>query len=360
MPRVYNFNPGPATLPEAVLKQAQDELLNWQGQGLSVLEISHHDPAFLKMVETAEADFRELLAIPENYKVLFLQGGARSQFSMVPLNLLRGKTSADYLDVGIWSKMALTEASRYCNVNIVASGEKQNYISIPEESSWHCDPNAAYLHYADNETVNGLEFSKIPKITEVPLVADMSSNILSRAIDISRFGLIYASAQKNAGPAGLTLVIVREDLLGQALPITPTMFNYKVHADAHSIYNTPPTFIWYMVGLTFKWLKQQGGVSAIEKINQRKSEKLYHFIDNNDFYSNPVDKRYRSRMNVVFRLANENLNALFLQEANAAGLAGLKGHKLVGGMRASIYNPMPEAGIDALISFMQDFARRNG
>jgi phosphoserine aminotransferase len=359
MPRVYNFNPGPATLPEEVLKQAQAELLDWQGQGLSVLEISHHDPVFLKMVETAEADFRELLAIPANYKVLFLQGGARSQFSMVPLNLLNGKTSADYLDSGIWSKMALTEASRYCNVNIVASGAAQNYTTIPEESSWHCDPNSAYFHYADNETVNGLEFREIPKTPEVPLVADMSSNILSRTIDISRFGLIYASAQKNAGPAGLTLVIVREDLLGAAMPITPTMFNYKVHADAHSIYNTPPTFIWYMIGLMFKWLKQQGGVSAIEKINQRKSEKLYKFVDGNDFYNNPIDKRYRSRMNVVFRLADENLNALFLQEANAAGLAGLKGHKLVGGMRASIYNPMPEAGIDALIAFMQDFAKRN-
>ncbi len=360
MPRVYNFNPGPAGLPEEVLKQAQAELLDWQGLGLSVLEISHHDPAFLKMAEAAEADFRELLAIPSNYKVLFLQGGARSQFSMVPLNLLWGKTSADYIETGIWSKMALTEASRYCNVNVVASNAAQNATTIPAESEWRCDPKAAYFHYADNETVNGLEFSNIPKAPEVPLVADMSSNILSRVFDVSRFGLIYASAQKNAGPAGLTLVIVREDLLGGASPITPTMFNYKVHADAHSIYNTPPTFTWYMIGLVFKWLKQQGGVAAIEKVNKRKSEKLYQYIDSNDFYTNPIEKHYRSRMNVVFRLANENLNALFLQEARSAGLEGLKGHKLVGGMRASIYNPMPEAGVDALITFMKDFVQRNG
>lgn len=360
MSRVYNFSPGPAMLPEEILQQARAELLDWQGMGASVMEVSHHSPEFKQMIATIEADFRELHSIPANYKVLFLQGGGRSQFSMVPLNLLRGKTTADYLDIGIWSNMAMTEARRYCAPRLVASSKEQDYTLIPAQSEWQCNPNAAYFHYVDNETINGIEFPDIPEVGAVPLVADMSSNILSRVIDISRFALIYAAAQKNAGPAGITLVIVREDLLGQALPITPMMFDYALHAKAGSLYNTPPTFTWYMVGLMFQWLKRQGGVAAIEKINARKAEKLYRYIDSTDFYHCKIEPSYRSRMNVVFRLFDEKLNDAFLQQARAAGLSGLKGHSLVGGMRASLYNAMPEVGVDALIGFMRDFERQFG
>ncbi len=300
-----------------------------------------------------------MLAIPSSYKVLFLQGGARSQFAMVPLNLLRGKKTADYLDIGVWSKMALTEASRYCDVNVVASSAAQNYTTIPKQDTWQCNPEAAYFHYVDNETVNGVEFPQTPVLAEnIPLVSDMSSNILSRVFDISRFGLVYAGAQKNMGPAGVTLVIVREDMLGDALPFTPTMFNYKVHTDAKSLYNTPPIFPWYIVGLVLQWLKKQGGIAAIEKINQRKAKKLYEFIDGSDFYTNSINPLYRSRMNVVFRLNDESRNNQFLDAAKAAGLTGLKGHSAVGGMRASIYNAMPEKGVDTLIGFMQDFQQR--
>ena len=357
MTRVYNFSPGPATLPEEVLLQIKEELLNWQGLGLSVMEISHHSEAFKELVKTSEDDFRELLNIPPQYKTLFLQGGGRSQFAMVPLNLLGNKKTADYLETGIWSKMAIAEALRYGYVNVVAPAA-ENYRTIPAQSLWQCDPDAAYFHYADNETVNGVEFPKQPDIKHAPLVADMSSSILSRTIDVSAFGLIYAAAQKNVGSAGVTLVIVHEDLLNQALPITPSMFNYTLHAKANSLYNTPPTFSWYVASLMFQWLKKQGGVAAIEKINARKAKKLYDFIDSSDFYANDVDPKYRSRMNVVFRLFDENLNARFLQEATMAGLWGLKGHSFVGGMRASIYNAMPESGVDALVEFMGDFARR--
>lgn len=353
MPRVYNFSPGPATLPEEVLLQAQKELLDWQGLGLSEMEISHHASPFREMIATIDTDFRELLSIPSNYKILFLPGGARSQFAMVPLNLLRGNTTADYIDTGIWSNMSLTEASRYCDVNTVASSAP-TYTTIPPESEWQCNPKAAYFHYVDNETINGVEFTAIPAV-DVPLVSDMSSNLLSREFDVSKFALIYASSQKNLGPAGITVVIVREDLLGDVISFTPTMFNYKVHADAHSVYNTPPTFPWYMVGLVLKWLKRQGGVAAIETINQRKAEKLYHFIDSSDFYHNNIDPQYRSRMNVIFRLADENLNPAFLDAAQKVGLSGLKGHSRIGGMRASIYNAMPESGVDALIKFMREF-----
>jgi phosphoserine aminotransferase len=359
MNRVYNFSPGPATLPESVLRQTQSELLDWHGLGYSVLEMSHQSPEFRNdIVAQTQADLRELLSIPDNYRVLFLQGGARSQFSMVPLNLLRGKTTADYLDSGIWSNMALKEAARYCDVNVVASGAEQGYTDIPARSTWQCNPDAAYFHYADNETVNGVEFSDIPDMGDVPMVVDMSSNILSRPFDASRFGVIYASAQKNAGPAGLTIVIVREDLMGKALPITPTMFNYEAHAKADSVYNTPPTFVWYMIGLVLQWVKQQGGVKAMAELNARKSAKLYRCIDQSSLYVNKVDPQYRSRMNVVFQLRDESLNNAFLTEATASGLAGLKGHKLVGGMRASIYNPMPEAGVDALIEFMNHFEKQ--
>lgn len=360
MSRVYNFSAGPATLPLEVLQQVQDELFDWQGTGVSEMEISHHSAQFLQVMDTSEADLRELLTIPDNYKVLFLQGGGRSQFSMVPMNLLWDRTTANYLETGTWSKLAITEASRYCDVNIMASSVEQKYTTIPEQSAWKIDNKAAYLYYVDNETVDGNEFDTIPKGIDMPLVCDMSSNFLSREFDITRFGLVFAAAQKNVGIAGVTIVVVREDLLGGSLPITPTMFNYKVQADAHSLYNTAPTFSWYVTGLVLQWLKRQGGIAAIEKINRRKADKLYQAIDNSGFYVNSVDKRYRSRMNVVFRSPNENLDQQFITESKAAGLSGLKGHKITGGMRASIYNAMPEAGVDALIDFMQDFQKQNG
>jgi len=360
MARVYNFSPGPATLPTEVLQQVKEELLDWQGLGLSVMEISHHAPEFTQLIQTAEQDFRELLNIPAGYKTLFLQGGGRSQFAMIPLNLLGEKTTADYIDTGIWSNMAVKEAARFTQVNVVASGAEDNYCTIPPQSTWQCQSNAAYFHYVDNETVNGVEFPVRPDIKHVPLVADMSSNILSREINVADYGVIYAAAQKNAGPAGITLVIIHENLLDKALSITPSMFNYTLHANANSLYNTPPTFAWYVTALMFQWLKRQGGIAAIEKINARKSQKLYELIDNSAFYQNTVDVNCRSRMNVVFRLVDEKLNERFLQESTAAGLSGLKGHSFVGGMRASLYNAMPESGVDTLISFMRDFEKRAG
>lgn len=360
MTRVYNFSPGPATLPLEVLQQAKEELLDWHGLGMSVMEISHRSKDFVTVAQEAEADIRDLLQIPPNYKVLFLQGGARSQFAMVPMNLLHSKKRAEYIDTGVWSSLAMKEASRYCQVDVVASSQEQHYRTIPPPENWVINSqDAAYFHYVDNETVNGVEFPFIPDV-DLPIVSDMSSNILSRPIDISRFALIYAGAQKNIGPAGLTLVIVREDLLGNVLPFTPSMFNYELHAKENSMYNTPPTFAWYMAGLGFKWLKKQGGVGVISQKNQRKAEKLYNFIDQHDFYCNPIDKACRSRMNVVFSLRNESLNEQFLQEATSAGLCNLRGHKLVGSMRASLYNALPEEAVDQLIVFMKDFSNRNG
>lgn len=359
MARVYNFSAGPATLPEEVLQQAKDELLDWHGLGMSVMEISHRGKDFLTVAQQSEADFRELLNVPSNYKVLFLQGGGRSQFAMVPMNLLQGKNEADYLDTGIWSNLAIKEAQRYCEVNVVASAQSQSYRTIPPSATWNMNRNAAYFHYVDNETINGVEFPDIPEV-EVPLVSDMSSNILSRHFDVSRFAVVYAGAQKNIGPAGLTVVVVREDLLGKALPFTPSMFNYELHAREGSMYNTPPTFAWYMAGLTFKWIKAHGGLVAFEQQNKRKSQLLYDFIDQSDFYYNVVDKAYRSRMNVVFSLRDESLNEQFLQESTQAGLCNLKGHKLAGGMRASIYNALPEEGVRQLIVFMEDFLKRKG
>lgn len=359
MHRVYNFSPGPATLPLDVLQQAQQELLDWHNTGMSVMEISHRSPEFMIVAQESEQDLRDLLQIPSDYKILFLQGGARSQFAMVPLNLLRQKKTADYLNIGIWSELALREARRYCDVNIVASSEESGFRTIPDPASWRLNSDAAYFHYVDNETINGVEFRSVPEVP-TPLVSDMSSNILSRPIDINRFALIYAGAQKNMGPAGLTIVIVREDFVGEALPITPSMFNYELHVQQNSMYNTPPTFAWYMAGLTFKWLKQQGGVEALALVNQRRSEKLYQFIDNNSFYYNPVDPAYRSRMNVVFSLCDETLNDLFLEQAKNVGLVNLKGHKLVGGMRASMYNALPEEAVDVLIQFMKEFATQYG
>ncbi len=360
MSPIYNFSAGPACLPEAVLKQAQQELLDWQGAGMSVMEMSHRGKEFMSIAVQAEADLRELMAIPENYKVLFLQGGASAQFANVPINLLRGKKSADYIYSGQWSKKAIAEAKRFCDVNVAASAEASNFSVLPAQSEWRLNSDAAYLHYTPNETIGGLEFHWTPEVGDVPLVADMSSTILSRPIDVSKFGVIYAGAQKNIGPAGLTVVIVREDLIGETVPGMPTMCDYRTMADNGSMYNTPPTYGWYLAGLVFAWLKKNGGLAAMAEINERKAGKLYDAIDRSDFYANPIDPSCRSWMNVPFTLADAALDDAFLSGAKEAGLMTLKGHRSVGGMRASIYNAMPEAGVDALISFMADFEKRNG
>jgi phosphoserine aminotransferase len=360
MSAVYNFSAGPAMLPVAVLEQARDEILDWHATGMSVMEMSHRSKEYLSIASQAEADLRELLAIPDHYSVLFLQGGATSQFAMVPMNLLRGRQQADYVNTGAWSRKAIAEARRFCEVNVVASSEDSNFSTIPAFDSWQLNPDAAYLHYTPNETIGGVEFHQVPDAGDVPLVVDMSSTILSRPIDVSRFGLIYAGAQKNIGPAGLTVVIVRQDLTGETLAGTPSMYNYKLHADSGSMLNTPPTYAWYLAGLVFKWLKQQGGVTAMATINQRKALRLYAAIDQGGFYMSPVDVACRSWMNVPFTLADNSLDAEFLVQAQAAGLLNLKGHRSVGGMRASIYNAMPEAGVDALIAFMEEFERTHG
>ena len=357
MSRVYNFSAGPAALPTEVLEQAQAEMLDWNGSGMSVMEMSHRGKDYMSIAAKAEADLRQLMAIPDNYKVLFLQGGASSQFAMVPINLLNGKKTADYLLTGQWSKKAIAEAKRYCNVNLVADTTDSKFTAVPDEASLKFDPEAAYVHYTPNETIVGVEFDYIPDTGDVPLVADMSSTILSRQIDVSKFGVIYAGAQKNIGPAGLTIVIVRDDLIGNANPAMPVMFDYKTFVDNESMYNTPPTYSWYMAGLVFAWGLKLGGMSAIETINQRKAEKLYQAIDDSAFYSNPVELNCRSWMNVPFILANADLDAAFLEQAAANGLVTLKGHRSVGGMRASIYNAMPEEGVDALIEFMKEFER---
>ncbi|MDI9246891.1 3-phosphoserine/phosphohydroxythreonine transaminase [Marinobacter sp. CHS3-4] len=360
MTRAYNFCAGPATLPEEVLKQARDEMLDWQGTGMSVMEMSHRSDEFVSIAKTAEQDLRDLAGVPDDYAVLFMQGGASSQFATVPLNLMAADATADYVNTGIWSKKAIAEARRFGNVNVVASSEDANFINVPDQSEWQCSPDAAYLHYTPNETIGGLEFDFVPETGSVPLVADYSSTMLSRPIDVSKFGLIYAGAQKNIGPSGLVVVIVRKDLLGNARKETPTMMNYQVMADNDSMYNTPSTYSWYLAGLVFKWLKAQGGVEAMGKINQRKAGKLYDFVDANDFYANPIEPRFRSWMNVPFTLADDALNGDFLKGADARGLLNLKGHRSVGGMRASIYNAMPEAGVDALIDYMAEFARERG
>jgi len=360
MTQIYNFSAGPAVLPKEVLQQASEEMLDWRGSGMSVMEMSHRGKEFITIAQEAEADLRELMGIPANYKVLFLQGGAHAQFSMVPMNLLRGKKTADYLDTGIWAQKAIEEASRYCEVNIVASAAPQQYRQVPQQSQWKLNPDAAFLHYTSNETIGGLEMFWTPQVGEVPLVVDMSSHILSRPVDVSQYGLIYAGAQKNIGPAGLTIVIVREDLIGETLPGTPTMFNYKVHADNESMYNTPPTYSIYIAGLVFKWLKAKGGLAAIEKLNIEKSDLLYDYLDSTDFYNSPIALENRSRMNIPFTLKDSTLDAEFLKQAQARGLLQLKGHRLLGGMRASIYNAMPLAGVQALVAFMQDFERAHG
>ena len=360
MSRVFNFSPGPSMLPEPVLRKAQQEMLEYGTCGMSVMEMSHRGKDFMAIATKTEADLRALMGIPENYKVLFLQGGATSQFAMVPINLLRGKTKACYVQTGLWSEKAVAEAKRFAEVSIAASSKEGNYMSIPRHTDWVVDPDAAYLHYTSNETIGGVEFQEIPDAAGLPLVCDMSSNILSRAIDVSRFAVIYAGAQKNLGPAGITVVIVREDLLGQALAHTPSLFDYRVQADQGSMLNTPPTYNWYLLGLVLEWIKEQGGVAPIEQRNIRKASRLYDAIDASDFYSNPVAPEARSRMNVPFRLREASLEKPFAQEAREAGLVTLEGHRSVGGLRASIYNAMPEAGVDALIAFMADFARRYG
>ena len=360
MSRPFNFSAGPAMLPQAVLEQAQAELLDWQGSGMSVMEMSHRGKEFMAIAGQTEADLRELLNVPANYQVLFLQGGASSQFAMVPMNLLRGKPQADYLNTGLWSKKAIAEAKRYCQVNVAASSEAQGFTTVPPYSAWACNPQAAYLHYTPNETIGGIEFHTIPESGDVPLVADMSSTLLSRPLDVSKFAVIYAGAQKNIGAAGLTVVIVREDLIGETLPGTPSMFDYKIHADSGSMSNTPPTYAWYIAGLVLQWLKSQGGLVEVGRRNQRKAERLYKAIDESGFYSNPIDPAYRSWMNMPFTLSDEVLNKPFLTEAKEAGLLALAGHRSVGGMRASLYNAMPEEGVTSLIAFMDDFARRYG
>lgn len=358
MSRVFNFSAGPAMLPESVLQQAQAELPDWHGAGASIMEMSHRSKEFVSVAEGAEQDVRELLSVPNNYKVLFLQGGATTQFATVPMNILRGKRNADYILTGAWGKKAISEAKKYCDVNVAASSEDDNFASIPALESWSLHQDAAYVHYTPNETIGGVEFHWVPETGGVPLVADFSSTILSRPIDVSRFGIIYAGAQKNIGPAGVTLVIVRDDLIDEVLPMTPSVYDYAQQAKADSMLNTPPTYAVYMAGLVFKWLKRQGGLSAMSEINQRKANKLYAAIDGSSFYRNPVEKSSRSWMNVPFVLGNSDLDKDFLAGATEAGLTTLEGHRSVGGMRASIYNAMPEAGVDALIDFMADFEKR--
>jgi phosphoserine aminotransferase len=357
MSRIFNFSAGPAMLPAEVLARAGDEMLDWRGTGMGVMEMSHRGKEFMGIAAEAEADLRGLLAIPQNYKVLFLQGGATLQFAQIPMNLLAGKGKADYVVTGEWSKKAVKEAKNYCDVAIAASSEDRNFTYAPKKFSIRKD--AAYLHYCSNETIGGVEYHSIPD-SEVPLVADASSHFLSRPLDVSKFGLIYAGAQKNAGPAGLTFVIVRGDLIGKAAKGTPTVMDYKLQADADSMLNTPACYPMYVAGLVFKWLKQQGGLAAIEKKNIEKAKLLYDYLDQSEFFHNPVAKEDRSRMNVPFTLKDSALDAEFLKGAEARGMVQLKGHRSVGGMRASIYNAMPIEGVQQLVSYMKEFEAKHG
>jgi len=359
MSRVYNFSAGPAALPVEVLEQLRDQMLDWRGQGMSVMEMSHRGKAFVGIAEQAEADLRDLLAVPANYRVLFLQGGATAQFAAIPLNLTAPDASVDYVNTGAWSKKAIGEARRYCKVNVAADAGGA-YASVPARESWQLTPGAAYVHYTPNETIGGVEFPFVPDVGGTPLVADFSSSILSRPLDVSRFGVIYAGAQKNIGPAGLVVVIVREDLLGRARPDTPTVFDWKAMAADGSMVNTPATYSWYVAGAVFQWIKRQGGLTAMERMNRAKAEKLYAAIDGSGYYRNPVERDCRSWMNVPFTLPSADLDKPFLEGAKAAGLVALAGHRSVGGMRASIYNAMPMAGVDALVEFMREFQRTHG
>lgn len=357
MSRVYNFSAGPSAFPESVLQQAQQEMLEWRDSGMSVMEMSHRGKHFSIIAEELESDLRELLVVPDNYKVLFLQGGASAQFSLIPQNILNGKTKACYLNTGAWSEKAIKDAGAYCDVVVSASSENTKFTTIPDAASWAIDNQAAYLHYTSNETIHGVEFQSCPDSKGLPLVSDMSSNILSRKIDVSQYGLIYAGTQKNMGPAGVTVVIVRDDLVGHAPKTVPSVFNYAEQAKNQSMLNTPATYSWYLTGLVLKWLKGQGGVEGIEQRNIAKAANLYQAIDQSALYSNPVEITSRSRMNVPFILSDESLDKPFLAAAEANGLFELKGHRSVGGMRASIYNAMPETGVLALIDFMAEFER---
>jgi len=358
--RVLNFAAGPATLPLEVLEQVRDELTDWRGSGMSVMEVSHRGKPFVAVAEQAEADLRELLNVPANYKVLFLQGGASGQFSAIPLNLTRADSNVDFVNTGNWSKKAITEAKRYVKVNVVADESTGNYSTVPDAATLRASSGAAYFHYTPNETIGGVEFGYVPDVGDVPLVADMSSTILSRPIDVSRFGLLYGGAQKNIGPSGLCVVIVRDDLIGKARADVPAIWDYAAMAKEGSMLNTPPTFGIYFAGLVFQWLKRNGGLAAIGERNRRKAETLYKAIDDSGYYRNPVARNCRSWMNIPFTIPNPELEKAFVAEAAKAGLTNLEGHRSVGGMRASIYNAMPQAGVDALVAFMQDFQRRNG
>ena len=360
MSRVYNFSAGPAALPEPVLRQAAEEMLDWHGTGTSVMEMSHRGAHFMGIHANAQSLLRELLNIPAHYKTLFMQGGGLGENAIVPMNLLGHNNKADYIDTGEWSRKSIAEARKYGQVRVAASSQASGDTGVPERASWQIDASAAYVHICTNETIGGVEYPSAPDVGGVPLVADMSSNILARPIDVNRYGLIYAGAQKNIGPAGLTLVVIHEDLLGHALPYTPSAFNYQVVADNDSMYNTPPTYAIYIAGLVFQWIKDQGGLAAMAARNHAKADLLYAEIDRTGFYSSAVQAPYRSRMNVPFKLRDEQLNAAFLSGAEANGLVQLKGHRIKGGMRASIYNAMPLAGVQALVAYMQDFESRHG
>ncbi|HZY20378.1 MAG TPA: 3-phosphoserine/phosphohydroxythreonine transaminase [Ramlibacter sp.] len=360
MTRVFNFSAGPAVLPEAVLRQAAQEMLDWNGSGMSVMEMSHRGKEFTGIHAEAEGALRELLAIPGNYRVLFMQGGAIGENAIVPMNLIGRTGRADYVDTGEWSQRSIQEARTYGTIQVAASGKASGHTAIPPQAQWTLDPQAAYVHICSNETIGGVQYHWLPDTGTVPLVADMSSDILSRRIDVSRYGLIYAGAQKNMGPSGVTVVIVRDDLLGHALPITPSAFNYQLQAEHDSMYNTPPTYSIYIAGLVCKHIRANGGLEAMEEHNRAKAKLLYDCIDGSSFYRNPVAPADRSLMNVPFKLKDESLNDAFLKGAQERGMVQLKGHRLVGGMRASIYNAMPLEGVKALVAYMQDFERRHG
>ena len=358
--RIFNFSAGPAVLPEPVLRRAADEMMDWHESGMSVMEMSHRGKEFIGIAKKAEADFRKLLAVPDNYRVLFLQGGAMAENALIPMNLLGAKTSADYVNTGEWSKKSIKEAGKYCRVNVAASAADRNFTYVPAQARWTLDPDAAYVHVCTNETIGGVEYHWVPDTHGVPLVADMSSHLLSRAVDVSKYGVIYGGAQKNIGPAGLTLVVVREDLLGHALPITPSAFNWKEQADNDSMLNTPPTYGIYIAGLVFEWLLDQGGIAAIEQRNIAKAAMLYDYLDQSRFFSNPIATGDRSRMNIPFFLADSTLDEAFLKGAQENRMVQLKGHRVVGGMRASIYNAMPVEGVQTLVAYMKEFERMHG
>jgi phosphoserine aminotransferase len=361
MTRVFNFSAGPAALPEPVLRRAAEEMLDWHGSGMSVMEMSHRGKEFISIAAEAEALLRELLSIPAHYKVLFMQGGAIGENAIVPMNLLRGKSSIDFIDTGEWSKKSIKEAKKYAAVNVAATSAATGYDRVPERAGWRLDPDAAYVHICSNETIGGVEHHVTPDVGSVPLVADMSSDILSRPVDVAKYGLIYGGAQKNIGPAGLTIVIVRDDLLGQALPITPSAFDFKTVAENESMYNTPPTYAIYIAGLVFQWLKDQGGLPAMAERNRAKAALLYDALDGGSgFYTSPVQRDSRSLMNVPFKLKDEALDSTFLNGAEARGMLQLKGHRSVGGMRASIYNAMPVEGVKALVAYMKEFEAQHG